>query len=87
MNECMVYGSNIFHNVEVNGAVPYSYTIDKTQIALFRLAPELITNRAYWWLRDVVSSVYFANVDGNGRAAYSHASTAVGVRPAFGIVG
>ena len=85
MTEEMVYGGVIFHNVEVNGAIPYSYTIDKTQLALFRLDPSKICNRAGWWLRDVVSAVYFARVDFCGLANYSSASDTFGVRPAFGI--
>ena len=40
---------------------------------------------AYWWLRDPVSSAYFARVADNGACTYSNASNAwVGVRPAFG---
>ena len=85
MNECMVYGSNIFNNVEVNGAIPTNYTIDKSQLALFRLDPSKICNRAGWWLRDVVSAAYFAYVDADGTADCDSASGAFGVRPAFGI--
>ena len=85
MTEEMVYGGVIFHNVEANGAIPYSYTIDKTQLALFRLDPSKICNRASWWLRDVVSSAYFAYVNDYGNASNNSASTALGVRPAFGI--
>ena len=40
---------------------------------------------ANWWLRDVVSASYFANVNNNGNANYNGASnTWVGVRPDFG---
>lgn len=85
MNECMVYGSNIFHNVEVNGAIPTNYTIDKSQLELFRLDPSKICNRAHWWLRDVVSASYFARVSNHGGAGINDASDSYGVRPAFGI--
>lgn len=85
MNECMVYGSNIFHNVEVNGAIPTNYTIDKSQLALFRLDPSKICNRAGLWLRGVVSAASFAFVPYNGHAGCANASRAYGVRPAFGI--
>lgn len=87
MTEEMVYGGVIFHNVEVNGAIPYSYTIDKTQLALFRLDPSKICNRAYWWLRDVVSSESFAFVGSSGSATGDSASNACGVRPVFAIKG
>ena len=89
MNECMVYGSNIFHNVMNGTAVPYNYTIDKSQLSLFKHRPDLIPakdtsgNRMWYWLRDVVSSAYFAHVHSNGHANYHNASNSYGVRPAF----
>ena len=85
MNERMVYGADVFHNVEVNGAIPSNYTIDKSQLALFALDPSRICNRAHWWLRCAVSAAYFARVDHSGGADYTGASNANGVRPAFGI--
>lgn len=85
MNERMVYGADVFHNVEVNGAIPTNYTIDKSQLALFALDPSRICNRAYWWLRCAVSAASFALVDRLGSANYDGASNADGVRPAFGI--
>ena len=85
MNECMVYGSNIFHNV-INGTnVPSNYTMSKSQLPLFRLRHDLIGIGAYWWLRDVVSSTYFAFVGSNGNAGGDYASYALGIRPAFAI--
>lgn len=89
MNECMVYGSNIFHNVMNGTAVPYNYTIDKSQLSLFKHRPDLIpakdTNgsRMWYWLRDVVSSACFADVSSTGAAYYYSASYFTGVRPAF----
>ena len=85
MNERMVYGADVFHNVEVNGTIPTNYTIDKSQLPLFSLEPSRICNRAYWWLRDVVSAAYFAFVSTDGAANYYNASGSLGVRPAFGI--
>ena len=92
MSEIMVYGSNILHNVKCGTAVPNLYTVNKTQLALFRLDPSYIicknvaqTDRSYWWLRDVVSATYFANVYYNGNAGSIGASNSYGVRPAFGI--
>lgn len=89
MNECMVYGSNIFHNVMCGANVPYSYEIDKQQLSLFRLKPSLSVARndngdRYWyWLRNVVSSSGFAHVNDYGGALYYNASHSSGVRPAF----
>ena len=85
MNERMVYGADVFHNIEVNGAIPMNHTIDKSQLPLFALEPSRICNRANWWLRDVVSAAYFAHVGANGHANNSGASYSNGVRPAFGI--
>jgi hypothetical protein len=76
----MVYGHNAW------GSHPgYETGIDKSQLALFRLRPDLICNRANWWLRDVVSATNFAFVNGNGFANSSSASNSDGVRPAFKI--
>ena len=45
----------------------------------------MIFDRANWWLRDVVSTANFANVNNNGNANYNGASNAnIGVRPDFG---
>ena len=81
MNECMVYGHNAW------GSAPqYETGIDKDQLALFRLNSGHITNRASWWLRDVVSASHFALVNNSGHAGCPGAgSAAIGVRPAFAI--
>lgn len=89
MNEIMVYGSNIFHNIQNGANLAYNYTMDKQQLSLFRLNPALTVARndageRYWyWLRDVVSASYFANVSSYGYADYFSASNSSGVRPAF----
>ena len=44
----------------------------------------VIFERANWWLRDVVSSTNFANVNSNGNANNNNASNANGIRPDFG---
>ena len=89
MNELMVYGSNIFHNI-INGTnLPTSHTIDKSQLSLFRLDKSKIVafndagDRNWYWLRDVVSSPNFAAVTHYGDAGISLASGVPGVRPAF----
>ena len=85
MNEIMVYGSNIFHNIENGTNLPSNYTMSKSQLPLFRHRHDLIGNRAAWWLRDVVSAAYFASVGSGGTADGINASNSLGVRPAFGI--
>lgn len=89
MNELMVYGSNIFHNVTNGTNVPTSHTIDKSQLSLFKLDKSKIValndagNRESWWLRDVVASASFAFVTDYGHADGNGASYSYGVRPAF----
>lgn len=89
MNENMVYGAPIFTNVMCGANAPYNYTIDKSQLSLFRHRHDLTValndaGQRYWyWLRDVVSSASFADVDYGGNASYYNASYVGGVRPAF----
>ena len=85
MTEQNVYGGKVFGNISCGTALPYSYTVDKSQFPLFAHRPDLIGNRAWYWLRDVVSVAYFAYVYSNGDANYTGASYAGGVRPAFSI--
>ena len=87
MTEQNVYGGKVFGNCQNGTALPNSYTVDKSQYPLFAFRPDMISNRAWFWLRDVVSAAGFAGVSGDGRAAYAGASYAGGVRPAFSIIG
>jgi hypothetical protein len=83
-NESMMYGHPHFSPTSDGSTVPAIYTISKTQLALFMVCPRFIVNRAYnQWLRDVVSSAFFAVVDGIGLANYYYASDSYGVRPVF----
>lgn len=85
MTEQNVYGGKIFGN-QLNGtALPNSYTVDKSQYPLFAFRPDMISNRQWYWLRDVVSASGFARVYGGGTADCLGASNAYGVRPAFSI--
>lgn len=84
-NECMMYGHLHFSPTSDGTNIPYTYTISKTQLALFAVAPKFITNGENQWLRDVVSAADFAGVDAYGRPACYYASITVGVRPVFPI--
>ena len=79
----MVYGSHIFAPGCDGSTIPTNYTVEKSQLPLFQLAPHLISNRQWFWLRDVVSSAFFARVNGYGYAGYDGASAEAGVRPTF----
>lgn len=83
MCEQMVYGSGIFSPVSDGSNVPANYRVEKSQLPLFQHEPSRICNRATWWLRDVITASYFANVNGDGIAYYNGASNSRGVRPAF----
>lgn len=85
MTEQNVYGGKIFSNIQNGTALANSYTVDKSQYPLFAFRPDMISNRQWFWLRDVVSASNFAGVDHGGDADYHHASNANGVRPAFSI--
>lgn len=85
MTEQNVYGGKIFSNIQNGTALANSYTVDKSQYPLFAFRPDMISNRQWYWLRDVVSASYFALVGSGGRAYSAGASNAGGVRPAFSI--
>ena len=87
MNEPMVYGSYIFTSGTDGVSITKRHTESKTQLALFKYATSLITNRSHWWwLRDPVAAKYFAIMTGKGNAGYNVADHSNGVRP-FALVG
>lgn len=91
MNENMVYGGRQFSPMPNGATDPWNtcrnYTIDKSQLPLFHLAPWLICNRQWYWLRDVVSAAGFAGVGSHGAADCYDASHALRVRPVVGLIG
>ena len=84
-NEIMMYGCHVYAAMNNGTVIPTNYTIGKTQLALFTVVPKLISNRATFWLRDVVSSAYFARVVNYGYTDCGNASDSCGVRPVFAI--
>lgn len=83
MCEQMVYGSGIFSPVSDGTNTPSNLRVEKSQLPLFRHDPSRICNFATWWLRDVVSTIYFAGVKDSGYADHYSASYSLGIRPAF----
>ena len=83
MNENMVYGTNVFSPHSDGSSVPTVHTTGKNQFALFQAVPHFAHNRQWFWLRDVVSSAYFALCVDDGRAYSGNASASTGVRPYF----
>lgn len=84
-NEIMMYGCHVYAVMNNGTVIPTNHTIGKTQLALFTVVPKMISNRATFWLRDVVSSTLFAHVHYYGFATCGNASNSVGVRPVFAI--
>lgn len=89
MDEVMVYGTHIMAarpDPQGSSFVPW-YTVATSQLNLFTIRPDLIRaqNNNSYWLRDIVSAAYFANVGSRGNAYYNFATDTNGVRPAFAI--
>lgn len=83
-SEIMMYGHIHFGNASDGNTIPNIYTSSKTQLALFMVCPRFITDRSHvQWLRDVVSSAYFAGVSYDGNTNFYGASDSCGVRPVF----
>ena len=83
MNEQMVYGGAIFMPIANGSGVYTNYRVEKSQLPLFALDPSRICNRAWYWLRDVVTASGFANIGNYGDARSDGAGYSGGVRPAF----
>ena len=84
LNEAMVYGAFVCSPTVANGYNNDHITIDREQLALFRLNPNAF-GRTSTWLRDVVTSSAFACVAFFGAASYSGAGDTTAVRPAFAL--
>lgn len=84
-NEIMMHGSHVFTPACDGSVIPARYTINKSQLALFKLVPMFIHNRQWFWLRDVVSAANFATVNDYGNPNFGRASGFAGVRPVFAV--
>jgi hypothetical protein len=83
MNEVMAYGS-IMNGKGTRGL--YNIGIEKSQLPLFALRPDLLNIRAVsCWLRDVCSAASFARVHSRGYPDFFQAYNLFGVRPVFSI--
>ena len=82
MTEAQVYGVRAWGAPAHNG---YDIGEKYSRFPLFDLAPEYITNRAWYWLQDVYSAAYFCHCNNLGHAIHAGASSSAGVRPAFAI--
>lgn len=87
MTEQNVYGGKVYGAGNDGSIAPALHTVDKSQFPLFTFQPYLISNRRWFWLRDVVSASSFACVAHDGRVSASVAPGVANVRPAFSIIG
>lgn len=83
MCEEMVYGGGIFRPTSDGSTIPVNHRVEKSQLPLFAHRPDLISNRLYYWLRDVVTAAHFARVNSDGSVFSLDAGYFGGVRPAF----
>lgn len=87
ISECQLYG-HLHFSVGGDGSstIPQNASADKTQFALFMVAPEFISkNRDAFWLRDTVNASYFVDMGGWGNIGLRGASGTSGVRPAIAV--
>ena len=83
MTEHMAYGNGVLSPVSDGSSIPNNYRVEKSQLPLFAFRPDLISNKQWYWFRDVISSAAFAHVSGTGGASCASASDVAGVRPYF----
>ena len=82
MNEVMAFGS-----VANGKGGEYNIGIEKSQLPLFALRPDLLHIREGWWLRDVASATSFVIVRNWAHTTVYEASFSLCVRPVFSISG
>lgn len=87
MTEQSAYGGRVFGNARSGTAEAVSNTVDKSQYPLFTFRPDLLVVGIPWFLRDVASGARFCSISAGGNSACSWAGDALGVRPAFSIIG
>ena len=87
-NNIMIYGTRTFTNLANLGTnqIPYAYTVDKTQLALYRSSTvEINRYRQSYWLRDIISKTRCEICEGDGYADASLVTANHRVRPVFAI--
>lgn len=86
MNQYMLHGTAIYGlQSPVGTTMPYSYTVETSQLPLFQHEHSRICCGQQYWLRDVTSFNSFAVVYSGGDAGFNKTSEPFGVRPAFAI--
>lgn len=84
-NENMMFGKHICGSLD-NSIPTKLFEYSKTQLALFKIAPEFISNKENYWLRDVASSTGYVDMYQDGSVGIAEANDNThGVRPVFAI--
>lgn len=84
--EVDIFGHFINAAMNSNSILHTKYTVDRTQLPLFRFRPDLIWCGTAYVLQDVVNSECYASVDAHGLATINKASVDIGFRPIFCLV-
>lgn len=84
-NEIMIFGTHVLSVPPAPSALSRRVTVDKTQLALFRLVPRFTMSSGAYWLRDIASDTHYAMSTATGMADYMTATNDGGVRPVFAI--
>ncbi len=77
MNEVQLFGSNIL------SSSVYDVGIDSSQFPLFKLAPEFICNRNWFYTKSIASNTQFVDIYINGNIGLVEANGNEGIRPYF----
>ena len=87
MNEIMLTGSYVMTVASTSATLSNRYTVDQSQLALFRLNPALMNavGRVAYWLRDVASSLAVVRHGTDGHQTVQDPTYPCGVRPVFAI--
>ena len=83
--EIMMYGTTICSPANNGTGVAYLSTIDRTQLAAFRLAPQYIRASMWFWLRDIAGSSSVCISSDKGNASTISTTNSGGIRPVFAI--
>ena len=87
-SEIMMYGTRVYGPVATRDVTPCLYTNSRTQLSLFRMAPQYIqAGNSYFWLRDALPNNRYACVGSDGEASWRKVEKDSGIRPVFGITG
>lgn len=83
LSEVMVYSSVSFSPMGDGMNNILNHKVEKSQLPLFALNHNCISNNNSWWLRDVTSSSEFANIYYMGNSNSTIANLQLGIRPYF----